>query len=262
MNAHIRRLGTVTILSLAGIIVLDAVHAGRAAWGTASWARSVVLNASRPDGDALFRQSFSAMATSMHAVHSEMTVREDTHELHARLQVSGDCIMASTSLRGRVWERGTKLEANVVPIDMHFIEIGSTTGVSRIWRRTASTGNRWRVGAEPGREEDTAGLFLTACPLQQQIFLRAKDRPIYTNLGPARIRGFETWHLHVVNPSTGTTKGVYSSSELYIERHSLRWIRSSSLNRSPDFRERARVDYSNFNESVTISPPRVGSSTP
>lgn len=145
---------------------------------------------------------------------------------------------------------------------MHFIEIGTTTGGSHTWRRTASTGNRWRTGAQPGREEDTAVLFLTACPLQQLFVLRAKDRPRFTNLGPARVRGFQTWLLHLAIPSNNQTKGVYGSSDLYIERGTRRWIRVSSLSGTPSYRERSTVDYSKFNESVTINAPRVGSSTP
>src|SRR5947209_7988064 len=78
------------------------------------------FDAARPNGDALFRESFRAMAKSLHALHSEASVRQDTHQFHSSALVSGDCSMTGASHRGRVWERGMKLYSKVVAIDMHF----------------------------------------------------------------------------------------------------------------------------------------------
>jgi len=262
MTVYVRGFRIIVILTLAGVMGLGFGQIGSATSAAALSAGSTSTDAALPDGDALFRQSFSAMARSMHAVHSEMTVMEDTHQLHAREQVSGDCVMDVTSHSGQVWERGTRLSFRVDFVNRHFIEIGPIGGPSRTWRRTPHTGNRWRVGAQPGHEEDTAVLFFTACPLSGAFAVRQTDRPRFQNLGPARIRGFETWHLHLDNPTRDQPKAVYGSSELYVERGTLRWIRASSVNHSPDYRRLTDVEYSRFNESVTITAPSVGSSNP
>src|SRR5947209_859476 len=262
MKPHLHPLRTLITVFFAGVVTFGPARVGLAMSLPAVSPRGVLPNTSRPDGDTLFRQSFGAMARSLHAVHSEVSVRQDAQRLHSDSVVSGDCIMVVGSHRGQVWERGTTLYSTVVPIDIHFIEIGSMTRGSRTWRRATSTGNRWRTGAQPRREEDTAFLFLTACPLQLKFVLRAKDRTRFTNLGPARADGIETWHLHLVNSSNSTAHGAYGSSELYLDQRTLRWIQSSSVSGSANYRVLERVDYSRFNESVTITPPRVGSSTP
>jgi hypothetical protein len=261
MRPHTRQLRTTVLASFACTMGLGWSQPVLSTTRVEASEHPARLSAATPDGDHVLIRSFAAMQKSLHAVHSEATARQDTHKWHAGVLVSGDCMMAGTTHHGQVWERGTKLYSTVVPVNLHFIEIGPQNGGSLTWRRGASTGNRWRVGAQPGREEDAAVLFLTACPLQQSFLLRQKDRPHLTNLGPARIRGLDTWHLHV-SRSNSPSKGMFGSYDLYIEQHTGRWVRSSSVNGMPDYREHDTIEYSRFNESIAITAPHVGSATP
>jgi hypothetical protein len=228
MRSHRCRPRTTIVLSLAAAMFLGSAQAGFATSLPAPVAGSGSPASSRPDGSALVRQSFAAMARSLHAVHSEVTAQENTHRFHARASVSGDCTMTSATHRGQVWERGTRLYSKAVAINLHFIEIGAMTGGSHTWMRAASTGNRWRAGAQPGREEDTAVLFLAACPLQQQFLFRAKGVPHITNLGPTRVRTLQRTTKRRVCTSAMTSTSSEGRTAGYESPRSAALLRTAS----------------------------------
>lgn len=201
---------------------------------------------SQPTGSAVLRESAAAMQRSLHAVHTNGRIQMYMVHRAARQRVTGDCVMMPRYWAFQFWRRGTTfVNGTFQAIDSHYIAIQRHT-----WVRSPATHHTWqRANADQGALQ---GLDL--CPV---LFMSqpgvATLVPSAQNLGAVATGAWKTWHIRIRGPSL--------VMDFYVDQRSHNWVRLVSDGRGPP-RQHEAFDYSRFNETVTIKPPKLGTSNP
>jgi hypothetical protein len=131
------------------------------------------------------------------------------------------------------------------PVNAHYIAVQRRT-----WLRSPAVHNTWqRADADQGA---LLGLYL--CPA---FFMSwpgmAQLAPSAQNLGAVTILTMKTWQIRL--------RGSSFVMDVYVDQRSDYWVRLGSQQRGPP-QQHAVFAYSAFNETVTITPPKIGASRP
>jgi hypothetical protein len=229
-----------TLLGITILVAIDTEALGRYYVNAAAVANSY------PPGSAVLRQSSGTMRHSLHAVHAEGQIRFRLSYRAAQLQVSGDCAMRRRYLALQFWSRGTMfVNGKRRVINSRYISIQRHT-----WRRSPHAHNTWQsADADQG-----ALLGLQLCPATFTWWPgMAGLVPRARNLGTVTVQSRQTWHIRILV--------AHFRWDFYVDQHSHDWVRLVSYSPGPP-RQAAIFDYSAFNETVTIKPPRIGDSSP
>lgn len=204
-------------------------------------------SAGLPTGGTVLRNSSAAMQRSLHAVHTEGSVRLRLAHRLAQSRLSGDCISKPRYQANQFSRRGSGFVNGVLKV----IDDQYRTVQRHTWRRSPSTGNRWqRADADQGA---LLGLytcpatFLATIPGSASIVSNAR------NLGAGTMHRRKVWHIRY--------RGTSFEMEFYVDQRTGNWVRLESSHGGLQ-QERDTFDYSAFNEVVTIRAPKVGSASP
>jgi hypothetical protein len=184
------------------------------------------------------------------------------------LSVSGDCaglvrrvkkVVQLDGIKVMSWVHGFLRHAGkTTSIDVHLIELQTGANPPKAWSRSPSSGNRWHVA---GRGAGVAEVYSpqVCLPLYARSSLSGTSLT-WNNVGAATVDGHSAWQIQA-NRTAGITHEVTS---LYIDSTTYELLRYGGLQTDTHAHTQSRTmfDYSQFNEKLSISAPKIGATRP
>ncbi|HEX8919552.1 MAG TPA: kelch repeat-containing protein, partial [Chloroflexota bacterium] len=212
-----------------------------------------VLAADGPDPATLLQQSITTMKGSLHTARSAGKSTITASGQKAAFTITGTCALTGTRLNAQLHLKGTTIgqKKPVALNEQDGLIWSQSPGWVAVFTRPAGQGKAWQ-SIDPF-DSTGAGMFGLGCPLITVAQMEQQPPANLTLLGPATIGTEAAWHLRSTVKATGSTQTI----NLYIGQQSLFLLRVGATVNASQLKQTSTMDYSAFNDPVTIALPSV-----
>jgi hypothetical protein len=238
--------------------------AGIGVWLGPAYAANQQAFSSAPSGSAVV-QSMLQESAKVRTVHASGVAQGPA----GMLNLIGDCagvlqpsragaLLASLGVMS--WVHGfLRHAAKTSTVNVHVISLQKGTEAPQAWSRSPSSGNRWRVA---GRGAGVAEVYtsVVCLPFYARSTLTVPHTS-WNNLGTQTVNGRTAWQVQ----ATYSTRNVaFSVTTLSIDTstHDLLRYDYTQTTVRPHSVARTTMEYSGFNQKLSIVAPKVGATSP